>query len=143
MACLLLYMGMILAVSVWNERIAPVFDCSGRALLYELEDGALRGTGALSLAGVAAADRGRALRERGVDELLCGAVSRPVEQALRAEGIGVRGFLAGDVPTVLQARLQGALDREEFYMPGCGSACGKRRRRRGRCRGNPADGDEE
>jgi predicted Fe-Mo cluster-binding NifX family protein len=74
----------------------------------------------------------RALRltELGVEDLICGAVSRPLQALVSAYGIRVTAFIAGGAEEVIQAWLEDRLDREEFIMPGC---CGRRKTRA--CRG--------
>lgn len=63
----------------------------------------------------------------GADVLICGAISRPLERALTAEGVRVVPRTCGVVDEVLQAFLQRRLSGPAFLMPGCG----RRRRRAG------------
>jgi len=119
------------AVSYCNGRIAPVFDVSENILLLE-SDGVLeKGRAFATLAGKTAFERAEELSKLGVSVLLCGAVSREQEAALRNAGIDVRGFVCGELESVISAFLAGRLDDPGLIMPGC---CGKRRgHRRGRC----------
>jgi predicted Fe-Mo cluster-binding NifX family protein len=126
---------MKLAVTVWNKRIAPVFDCAGTALLLDVEEGACGKETALDISHVDLASRVRILRDRGAEVLICGAISCEAERLVRGAGIAVHPFIAGDVPTVIQAWLQDELGREEFSMPGCGRARNRRGQGHGRCRG--------
>jgi predicted Fe-Mo cluster-binding NifX family protein len=126
---------MRLAVTVWNKRIAPVFDCACTALVLEVSDGEIADEAAVSLKPSGIDERAEFLRAAGVDELICGAVSREAQRALRDRRIVVHPFISGDVSAVVAARLRGDLRDESFSMPGC--ACARRRRgmRRGRCGG--------
>ena len=73
------------------------------------------------------------LAETGVDVLICGAISWPLEMAVSAAGIEVIPQVCGDVEQVLTAWTDGRFRQEAFLMPGC---CGRRRQRRaGRRRG--------
>lgn len=126
---------MKLAVAVWNNRVAPVFDCAGAVLLLEAGGGTAAGQERLEIGVQDAGTRARVLRGRGVGELICGALSREAERALRGEGILVRAFVAGDVPDVLGAWLRGELDDEEFSLPGCRRGRRRRGAGGGRCRG--------
>jgi len=65
-----------------------------------------------------------------VNVLICGAVSRPLEQALVSSGIQVIPHVCGNVDEVLGAYLAGRLWDRAFLMPGCGG--GRRRWGRGR-----------
>lgn len=133
---------MRLAVTVWNQRIAPVFDSAGTAMVLDVRDGVCRDRVAVTLSGMNLRDRVRILHDHDIDELVCGAMSCEAEVLIRDEGIAVHPFVAGDVDRVVQALLQNELDREEFSMPGC--SCARRRRgaRRGRCRGASAGNPE-
>ena len=71
------------------------------------------------------------LSELGVDVLICGALSRPLEAMLTAAGVKVIARICGGVEEVLDAYRTGRLGDPAFAMPGC---CGqKRRRHRGGC----------
>ncbi len=50
------------------------------------------------------------MAERGVDVLLCGAVSSALEKALTVAGIQVLGFLGGELESIFVAFLDGQLD---------------------------------
>ncbi len=144
---------MKLALTVWNQRIAPVFDCAGTALILELPEyadgGKDRGVPVdlespdsrrVSLAGQDLEHRVKTLVDQGVDELVCGALSRDAATLLRQGGIAVHPFVAGDVQGVVQAWAWDDLEQDDFSMPGCacvrsqgrqgGPRCGRGRRRR-------------
>jgi len=129
MARYLLYQSMTLALSVWNGRIAPVFDVSERWLIFS---GGLEGPlpEPALFPSFDADDRARFLSGRGVTHLVCGALSREYEDALLDQGIEALSFAAGPVARILEALKAGTLEQELFSMPGCG--CPRRRcRRRG------------
>ena len=78
--------------------------------------------------------RARRLVELGVDVLVCGAISWPLEALLTANGIRVIPLVCGEVNEVVRAFRQGTFDPERFAMPGCcrnGRRAHRRRRRRG------------
>lgn len=75
--------------------------------------------------------RSKRICELGVETLICGAVSRPLEAALLSAGVRVIPQTCGPVEDVLRAFLSGRLADEMFLMPGC---CGRQRRLRGRRR---------
>ncbi|MCP4574582.1 MAG: dinitrogenase iron-molybdenum cofactor biosynthesis protein [bacterium] len=121
---------MRVAIPVWGSRVSPVFDAAGLLLvvdyagdrevkrhLVELPTGPLSG-----LVNTVLASR--------TEELLCGAISRPLLDMLQGEGISVTPFLAGEVECLLEARLGGRLADPCYLMPGC--CRGRRHRQRGR-----------
>jgi predicted Fe-Mo cluster-binding NifX family protein len=117
---------MKLAITVWNKRIAPVFDSAGSVLLLELDDDERLNPDLVDLRQSDLRRRVEILKDHTVGELICGAISREAERMVLEQGISVHSFIAGDIETVLQAWKQGALERSEFSMPGC--ACRHRRR---------------
>ncbi len=120
---------MILAVTAWDGRIAPVFDVTRQATLLTLAGG-VEGVPRRELTlSDHPATKVAQLAEAGVETLLCGAISRPVADLLDARGIAVIPFLAGELEAILDAYRDGRLSLPTFAMPGC---C---RRRQGAGRG--------
>lgn len=116
-------------LTIWNQRIAPVFDVAGQALLVVSEDGAAYTEEILMLTKSSALAKVASLADAQADVLICGAISRPARSAADTFGIKVHAFIAGSVCEVVQAWLGGRLDDSYFAMPGCGckrSCCGKR-----------------
>jgi predicted Fe-Mo cluster-binding NifX family protein len=120
---------MRLAVSIWEDRIAPVMDASCTLILYDIKRGAATHHAQLSLADMEPMTRIRAISDHGVELLLCGAVSREYYEALLAANVNVTAFIAGTVKEVLKAYLAKELRDSRYLMPGC-----QERQRRNRCR---------
>lgn len=125
---------MRIVLTIWNARIAPVFDVAGQALIVVSENGAALSEESLELNGVSAMAKIARLAEVQADVLICGAISRQALSVANASGIEVHSFISGDVREVLQAWLEGRLGEIAFAMPGCGQKQGGYRRR-GRGRG--------
>ena len=127
------------AFSVWEQRIAPVFDTARQIHLVESDGTRITAEKAHAISGEDVPQKVAWLAEQGVATLVCGAVSRPLQQQLASVGIKVVPFVAGALRQVIQASLDGSLNGAAFTMPGC---CGRRRmgRRHGaeRCRAAPA-----
>jgi predicted Fe-Mo cluster-binding NifX family protein len=120
------------AFSCWKDRIAPVFDTAKELLIVELGDGKLTREAAETDPGEPPFKRVLSLSERGVRELICGAVSWELHQILLAQGLHVVPFISGDLETVISAWKEGRLTEDVFIMPGCR---GGRRMRRGKTEG--------
>jgi len=122
------------AFSVWEQRIAPVFDTARQIHLVESEGPRITAEKAHAMSGEEVSQKVAWLAEQGVTTLVCGAVSRPLQERLSAAGIKVVPFVAGDLRQVIQASFDGSLKGSAFTMPGC---CGRQRGRggagRGRC----------
>lgn len=115
---------MKIAVTTWNQRVAPVFDTAREILLAEVASGRIADSRQEILAGNLPVQKVLRLVELGVDTLICGAISRPVRAMVAGYGIGVIAYVAGEPVAVIQAWCRNALDGDIFSMPGC--------RRRGR-----------
>jgi predicted Fe-Mo cluster-binding NifX family protein len=115
---------MKIAVTIWNDRIAPVFDIARDIRLVEVVEGRAIDQKQEFLAGELPVQKALRLVELEVDTLICGAISRPVRAMIAGYGIQVVPFVAGNPEAVIQAWIKGGLREEVFMMPGC--------RRRGR-----------
>ena len=104
-----------IAIPVCNDRISPVFDVARSLLL--VEDG--RRVASAQLKALFPPERAGELAALGVELLICGAISRFQEMALRGRGVEVMPWLAGDVEEVLDAYRAGRLNDARFVMPGC------------------------
>ncbi len=128
-----------IALTVWNGRIAPVFDVAGKVRLIEQHGDSIKEDQFVTIPnGSGMISRVAALVEHRVDVLVCGAVSRPVHRMLAEAGIQVHSFISGEVNEVLEALFTGSLEEKPFLMPGCGM--GRRGRGCGRGAGNNGRG---
>lgn len=120
---------MRVAITIWDNRVSPVFDTAREILLAHVDGGQLLERRQENLGEEAAALRVDRMRALHVDTLICGAISRPLAEMLAAAGISVIPFVAGEAEEVLAAYLNGGLPGPSFAMPGC--RCGQGRRSRG------------
>ncbi len=122
---------MKVALACWNQRIAPVFDVAGEIRVIEVETGRIVGDIRQVLPQETAWQKAKRLKALKVDTLICGAISRPMQEYIAREGIKVCSFVAGNLDRVVESWLQGGLDDNPFVMPGCGGNCRRRRRGQG------------
>ena len=117
---------MKMAITTWNDRIAPVFDVAGNVYIV---DGAESPSGGESIslpqAPFAKID---SLLRTGVEVLVCGAISRPLLRRAQGAGLKVVPFVSGSLEEVLAAWSAGTLEAAARTMPGCG--CSQRGRRK-------------
>ncbi|MFW6369129.1 MAG: NifB/NifX family molybdenum-iron cluster-binding protein [Myxococcota bacterium] len=116
------------ALTIWNGRMSPVFDVSREALILTLERGTLVERQRANIETPCAEHKVDRLEELGVGTLICGAISAPLHQHLRARGVKVIAFVAGEIEEVVSCFLDGGLPSPQLSMPGC---CGRQRRFRG------------
>ena len=126
---------MKVAIPTWNSRVSPVFDVAKRLLVVTLDGDGEVGRAEAALQETQLAARVKRVMQLGVDVLICGAISMPLEAMLASAGMRVIPHTCGTVEEVLQAFASGRLTDATFLMPGC---CGRRRCFRGRHRGGRA-----
>lgn len=110
---------MRIAIPSWQGRIAPVFDVAGHLLLVDLEDGRETRREEKSLLKTEFSARATELASYGVNVLICGAISAPLQVKLIASGLKVISFVCGAADDVVTAYLNGMLGNPAFAMPGC------------------------
>jgi predicted Fe-Mo cluster-binding NifX family protein len=123
---------MRIAISVWNERIAPVFDVSQSLLLLDIEHGKVIAKRGINIGNYESASKVEQLLAQKVELLICGALSRELAGILALHNIKTISFIAGSVDEVQAAYLQGSLRNADLLMPGF--------RRRRQCRRGYAGG---
>ena len=123
---------MRVAIADYEDRVSPVFDVATHLLVVEYDGDREVGREELPLQAGDLYQRAEFVATLGIDALICGAISQPLELLLVEKGITVYGCVCGDVADVLQAFLAGNLATPAFRLPGCQ---GERRHqwRRGRC----------
>jgi len=111
---------MRVAIPIWQESVSPVLDVARMVVLADIEAGVVKRRRLEPVSDTGVLARATRLRALAVDALICGAVSRPLEQALVSSGIQVIPHVCGNVDEVLDAYLAGHLRDRAFLMPGCG-----------------------
>ncbi len=104
------------AFSIWEDRIAPVFDTAAHLVVAEVKVGQFSKEERVL---IPTDDRGRQaarLAELGVTTLVCGAVARDLQDFLVARGIRLLPFVAGDLRTVMDAWREGRLNSAAFTV---------------------------
>lgn len=107
------------AFSLWNERIAPVFDVAKNLWIIDIDGGRILGQTGRRFFSDDPLERASRLAAMQVEQLICGAITRGSYDALTEQGIQVVSFVAGDLPLVIQACLTDRLHEGFLAMPGC------------------------
>ncbi|PJC86720.1 hypothetical protein CSW98_06930 [Vibrio sp. HA2012] len=124
---------MKVALTIWNNRISPVFDVAGYVLLLEAEQKEILHQKVFDLPVDSAMNKLTFLSAQKVDLLICGAISRSLQYAIEESGIRVYPFCSGEISELIQAWQNDQLEQACFAMPGCGM--GRHRGNRGRGNG--------
>lgn len=123
---------MKVAVTIWEGRISPVFDACREVRVLSVEARKITSETLEVFDGNAPEDRIERLNRLGVEVLVCGAISEPLQAMLLERGIDVIGFVAGDADEVVKAFLSRTLPNHSMAMPGCFAKRKRHRRRRHR-----------
>ncbi len=111
---------MNVAITVWENRISPVFDSGRTLMIAEIKDQAVRNTLYLNFDFDRPYELLRTLRAENVELIICGAISEEHTNMFLSAGFRLISFVAGSVVEVVEAFIRDDLQREEFKMPGCG-----------------------
>lgn len=121
------------AIPIWNERVSPVLDTARRLLVVEFTNDQEVSRETLDIPQVNIPYRVSFFTDRGIDVLICGAISHQFEQMLSVSGIKPIPWFGGDVDEIITAYASGSLQNDNYRLPGCGQFNRRRRyRRRGR-----------
>jgi predicted Fe-Mo cluster-binding NifX family protein len=124
---------MKVAVPIWQGHVSSVFDFAHKLLLIELENGIEKERKEIELSEQNGLKRAYKLKQLGVRTLICGAISKPLENMLNSLRIQVLSCVTGSTEEILKAYKAGHLGYPKYAMPGCWKgACKGRHRHRGR-----------
>jgi len=118
-----------IAISIWEGRVSPVFDVAKRLLIVDIENNHEVGRYEEIMPETELINRAGHVVRLGVQLLICGAISWPLEGRLIFAGVRVISQTCGLVEGVLRSFIRGNFDENMFLMPGCG---GRRSRFQGR-----------
>ena len=105
---------MKIAIPRFGEEVAPCFEYSGTIAIFTVEAGRVCDQLDFPLTSKDPLDRVRLLRDQRVDALICGGVDARFEQLVRASGIEVVSWVAGEADAILEQFIRGEL------VPGSG-----------------------
>lgn len=114
---------MKIAITVWGNRISPVFDAASTLLLLEVDGHSVIERDIHRFQPSRHGIFVELLKENHVQLLVCGAICEAAVRRVEASGVEVAPFLAGEVEHLIESYLA-TEDFADFAMPGC---------RHGRC----------
>jgi predicted Fe-Mo cluster-binding NifX family protein len=95
-----------------------VFDVAGRMLLVDIKKGQEVRRNKRTVVRCDSLARARYVSQLGVEVLICGAISWPLENALSSMGVQIIKCICGQVEDVVNVFLNEKLTENEFIMPG-------------------------
>ena len=112
---------MRLAVAEWGSEVSPVFDFAHRVIVVQDDEAHEQARYRYELPEESMSSRAERLRELGVNVLICGAISNPLEKMVTGLGIILVPWRCGLIEEVLIAYFSGTLQNPRFSMPGVGN----------------------
>lgn len=128
------------AITIWDERISPVFDVCREALILEIDKGNVLSVVTEKFENPSPLKKIERLVQIGIETVICGAISESLSRELADRKVKVIGFVAGPVDQVIQAFLSKSLPTTALNMPGYCSRKKRQRNRRGLKGGRRGDG---
>ena len=110
---------MKIAVTVWDERISPVFDSAHTLLIADIKDKKIKNISYESFNPQLEARLTEKLSHQGIEVLICGAISQAHSTLIEACAIRLISFIGGNVNEILESYAKGNPLAPTFLMPGC------------------------
>jgi predicted Fe-Mo cluster-binding NifX family protein len=110
---------MKMALTVWENRISPVFDAARMLLVVEIENTEIISRHYEPFHPELPTRLAVRLAEMNVAVLICGAISEMPANMLEAKGIKLIPFITGDAGKVIDAYAKDVPFMPSFLMPGC------------------------
>ena len=116
---------MIIGLTIWGERISPVFDSSHMLLVASAQGSLIIENRFEPFEPAVPFLLSEKLRELKIEILICGAISMEPADLIESVGIKLIPFISGPAKHVLESYLRGEALTTRFIMPGCGKKRGK------------------
>jgi len=110
---------MKIALSVFKDSISTVFDAADQLLILDTDGPNGNKRTMVQIGSTDRANRATHLKDQGIDVLICGAISRPLQASIAALGIDIHPFVRGSVDEVIAAYQSDHLGETAFSLPGC------------------------
>jgi predicted Fe-Mo cluster-binding NifX family protein len=120
---------MKVALTVWEDRISPVFDAARMLMIADIENGQILNRRMAAFSPEMSLRLSGHLKQLGIDVLICGAISRLPAGMIEAGGVQLIPFIGGHTEAVLAAYAGGQPIASKYSLPGCGRRI---RRQKGR-----------
>ena len=121
---------MVVVITIWGNRISPVFDSSKTLLIVEIIENKIVNRSQESFVPDKLNFLEKRLKELNVSTVISGAISEKPAQFIEDSGFVLIPFISGFVDDVVESIQTNEPITPKFLMPGC--KCQKRAR--GRCR---------
>ncbi len=113
---------MKVALTIWGNRISPVFDSARKLLIVEVENNKVANKQYELFNSEIDSDLTQ-FSNLGINVLICGAISRRFSNIIETSKIKLIPFITGHADVVLKSYVKNNKIGADFFMPGCGNKC--------------------
>jgi len=110
---------MKIAITIWDERVSPVFDAAHSLLIANINHKTVKKITYESFSPQFEARLIERLNHLQIEVLICGAISQAHSTLIEANGIVLIPFISGRVNKILESFARGDSISPAFLMPGC------------------------
>jgi len=108
-----------IAITIWGNRISPVFDSAKTLLITEIKNGMIQKKTYQSFDPHAVHDLLKTLKEQNISTLICGAISTHPAELIVENDIKLISFVMGNTLEFLENFTDKNQIKKSFIMPGC------------------------
>ncbi len=120
-------MNLKIAITIWGNRISPVFDASANLLVAEIENSVVVNKTFKTIPPDTPENLVSLLNSLGVTVLICGAISQKASDTIVQNRIELISFVTGNTDKFLERLALTNGIEKAFMMPGCSTHyCRKR-----------------
>jgi predicted Fe-Mo cluster-binding NifX family protein len=110
---------MKVALTVWDDRISPVFDSAHMLLIAEIKDNEVIKRQYMTFDPGIPLQLSNMLKGQDISVIICGAISEVPANRLEAAGMELIPFISGNIDEILEKYSRGIPINKEYIMPGC------------------------
>jgi predicted Fe-Mo cluster-binding NifX family protein len=109
---------MKIAISVWENKVSPVFDSAAHILIADTENNTPIKQEIISVESLTIFQRIDLLKKLNIDLLICGGITQNTLENIIQKNIKISPFICGEASKILKAVLKGKNIVSLFSMPG-------------------------
>ena len=110
---------MNIAVTIWGNRVSPVFDAARTLLVIRMKNKKILSKEYVSLPTHSQDRWAEFFKTTGIDIVICGAISQESVELLAALEIKLISFITGNALDIIETFAQGKILGKKHMMPGC------------------------
>ena len=110
---------MKVAITVWNNRVSPVFDVARNVMILDISKGDINQKSLEVFTHDAPQYKASRLNQLQVSSLICGAISSYQARIISHHRIKIIPFITGEIEEIIDAFISDRLPNPKLMMPGC------------------------